>query len=302
MLSGKIFCLTGSTGRLGSATEKRLEELDAEVIPVVLGNYPDKPKRIKWDAKSKPLRIRNANELNELRTPQYVINFHWEVDRALSKLDQLIYEINHNIYDLSFFWNWLLDKELKRFVNISTIKVFSHLNENPISIETEPRPFSPYGIAKLVAEKFFDYYFSNTNFSIVHLRLSSVASFGEHPSHLLSRLYESAFNGKKITINKGHKVNLFYVDEIIDLIINAALNARNDKYLLVKEGYSVEKVASEFERISRKKIIAIYKNLAPGQTDPIFLSNRQELESDWIRKFSLNEIIESIIKLNQKNK
>jgi len=302
MLEGKIFCLTGATGRLGSATSNRLEKLGADVIPLVLGNYPDRPKRIIWEANIKPIKIMNVSELNDLKTPDYVINFHWEVDRKLSFAEQLFYEIKHNIYDLSFFWDWLLDKKIERFVNISTIKVFSHLNENPISIKTEPCPFSPYGIAKLTAEKFFDSYFNKTTFSVVHLRLSSVASYGEHPSHLLSRLFEGAFRGKRITINKGHKVNLFYIDEIINLIINASLNAKNDKYLLVKEDYFIEDVAAEFEKISGKKINALYKNLSPGQFDPIFHSNHQELEADWVRKFNLDETINKIIQLNQINK
>jgi len=302
MLEGKIFCLTGSTGRLGFEAAKRLEELGAEVIPLVLGDYPKMPKRVTWDIKTQPIRISNGKELNDIKRPHYVINFHWEVDRTLSFLDQLSYEINHNVYDLSFFWDWLLNKKIERFVNISTIKVFSHLNENPISIETEPRPSSPYGIAKLTAEKLFDSYFSNTSFSVIHLRLSSVASFGEHPSHLLSRLYDSAFNGKRIILNKGHKVNLSYIDEIIDLIINATINAANDKYLLVKEAYPIEEIATKFERISRKKINALYKNLALGQTDLIFNSNYQDLEVDWVRKFNLDETINRVIELNKINK
>lgn len=286
---------------MGYAAAKRLDELGADVVPLILGNYPDRPKRIKWDIKTKPVKIRNMDELNNMESPEYVINFHWEVDRSLSFIEQLNYEVSHNIYDLSFFWDWLTERKFERLINISTIKVFSHLNENPVSAEAEPRPFSPYGIAKLTSEKFFDSYFSDTAFSVVHLRLSSVASYGEHPSHLLSSLYQSAFKGKRIIINKGHNVNLFYVDEVVDLIINTALNAKNDKYLLVKEAYSVEEVAKKFEKISGKKVNAKHEDLAPGQTDPVFLSDYKELESDWVRKFNLDETIKEIIKLNQNN-
>lgn len=298
MLSGKHFCVTGATGRLGTAAVERLEALGADVTPLVFGRYPDKPKRIEWKAETDPKRIQHPEKLDGLKVPDYVIHFHWEVDRTLPYVDQFAFEVNRNIYDLHYFWQWLQDAGIKRFINISTIKIFSHLNENPISAATEPRPFSPYGIAKLAGEKFYDSYFYRAAFPVVHLRLSTVASFGEHPSHLLSRLYAGAFKGERITVNKGHKVFMFYIDEIIDLIINAAVNAKSNKYLLVKEGYPVEEIARTFEAISGKIIQADYQDLAPGQKDPVFKADYKELEADWVRRVDLEAAVSKIIELN----
>ncbi len=298
MLTGKTFYVTGATGRLGCTAVERLEEMNAEVIPVVFGHYPDKPKRILWKAATEPVRIKDTQALNGLKEPHYVIHFHWAVNRSLSYLEQLDYELKQNIFDLKFFWDWLLDKKLDRFVNISTIKVFSHLNEDPVCNETEPRPNTPYGVAKLAGEKLFDSYYHDSAFAVVHLRLSSVASFGEHPTHLLSRLYKSAFENERIIINNDHLVYLFYIDEIVDLIINAAVNAKANKYLMVKEGRPVEEIARKFEGIAGRKINGDYRELASGHNEPEFISNHRELEADWVRSVDLDTAISNIIKLN----
>lgn len=298
MFSGQCFYVTGATGRLGCAAAKRLEELGAEVVPLTLGGYPHNPKRVKWRAEAEPLKILNSNELDELPEPDYVIHFHWEIGENSTYIDQLAYEIDHNIYSLRFFWDWLAEKTPKRFVSISTLKIFSHLNETLVSAETEPRPYSAYGVAKYASEKFFDAYFHKTAFSTVHLRLCSVTGFGEHPSRLISRLYKSAFAGERITVNAGHKVYLIYIDEMIDLIINAALKAKKDRYLLVKDGWPVEEIARRFEDISGKHINADYKDLAPGHNDPEFISDHRELEADWVRSADIDTAISKIIKLN----
>ena len=45
MLSGSTFLITGATGRLGAELTRRIEELGGGVIPLILGSYPDQPKR-----------------------------------------------------------------------------------------------------------------------------------------------------------------------------------------------------------------------------------------------------------------
>ncbi len=109
MLSGKTFLITGATGRLGCDTVARLEELGATVLPLVLAGYPVKPKRIQWTAKSDPIIINDAHDLTKLQTPDYVINFHWLVERTLPYPKQLLYELDCNIHRIAFLWEWLTD-------------------------------------------------------------------------------------------------------------------------------------------------------------------------------------------------
>lgn len=272
--------------------------MGAEVIPVILRGYPDSPKRVAWKSAFKPIKIFTKGDLEQLKSPDYVINFHWQVNRSKSFTEQLIYEINTNICGHTFFWDWLKFTTPEKFINISTIKIFSDLNQNPISSSSEPKPLTPYGIAKVTAEKFFNAIFNKTSTKIINIRLGSVSSYGEVPSQLLTQLFNSIFNKKKITINKGHVSNILYIDEVIDLIINSALVEDNDPYLVVGEENLNDYISQRFEEIAQGRLNAEYVDLHPGTVDPIFISDLDKLQSTWTRSYSLDSLIEMIIKTN----
>jgi UDP-glucose 4-epimerase len=295
MLRGKTFLITGATGRLGCETAARLEELGADVLPVVLNGYPQEPKRVRWLAQTKPSIIEAAGDLKAIRAPDYVINFHWLVDRTLSFTDQLHYELDYGLKRIHYFWDWLKKVSCRRLVNISSIKVYSQLNSNPISAATDPRPLTPYGLAKLTAEKFLDAYFYPSKIPATHLRLCSVASCGEHPSQILSQFFCSAFEKKAIKVNSGHTVSLLYIDEAVDLTINAALQADRSTYVLTAPSLAVDQIAGLFENISGKKLNAEYVDLEPGTSDAAFQSDMELLQAHWIRRTSLDSMIKKII-------
>ena len=108
-------------------------------------------------------------------------------------------------------------------------------------------------------------------------------SIGEHPSPLIGQLYTSAFKNKCIIINKGHTTYIIYIDEVVDLIINAALIAENQRYIVTTFGIATDHVALKFEQISCHRINAEYMDLEPGRTDPIFVSDIEKLKVEWIR-------------------
>jgi len=239
--------------------------------------------------------------LQLIKPPDFVINFHWQVNRSISFTKQLLYEIESNLYEQSFLWNWIKEAEPLKFINISTIKIFSELNQNPISSSTDSKPLTPYGIAKVSAEKYFDAFFYKTKTKVVHLRLGPVSSYGEVPTQLLSQLFNSVFNKKKITINKGHISNILYIDEVVDLVVNSALVNDNDPYLVVGKGYLNEYIAQRFERMANGKLNAEFVDLQPGIVDPIFISDADKLQSSWTKSYSLDSLIDMIIKLNLRN-
>lgn len=297
---GLTFMVTGATGRLGHEIVSRLEEFNARIYPLVLPGYPPTLKRLKWNCNTAAIAVNNSSDLKNLPSPDYLINLHWQVNRNLSFTQQLFFEVDYNIHQLEFLWDWIDGKLHKRFINISSLKIYSPLNSNPITADSEARPMTPYGIAKRAAENFFDARFYKSDFSVVHLRLCSVASYGEHPSHLMSQLVASGFENKRIKINKGHYTNLLYIDDAIDLIINSAFVAKKKHYLLAAERIKNETIAREFERISKTKLNAEFVDFMPGVTDPLFTSNIFELSDEWTRRTSLDMIIKKIIQ-NAKN-
>jgi UDP-glucose 4-epimerase len=256
---------------------------------------------VEWTSSVKPLKIYNKEDLNQLETVDYVINFHWRVDRTKSFSEQLLYEINSNISMHEFFWDWLKANSPKKFINISTIKIFSELNESPVSTSSVPQPLTPYGISKVAAENYFRAFFNRTSTQVTNLRLGSISALGEVPTQLLTQLFNSAFNNKKITVNKGHVSNILYIDEAIDLIINSALIGEAQNYFLIGDGLLNEDISKRFEELSHRKLNAEYRDLNPGVIDPGFISDTYKLKSSWTRSYTLDSMIELIIKLNLRN-
>lgn len=295
MLIGKTFFVTGSTGQLGSHTVARLEELGATVVPIVLEGYPVRPKREEWKSRAEPVVLSDASSLNGLPDPDYLINYHWRLDAEGSITTQLLFQLEYNIHRPAFLWDWLVERPLKTFVNISSIKVFGNLNSNPIAAETEPMPATPYGIAKLAGEKFFDACFSRNGCMVSHLRLCSVTSASEHPSKMMNRICASAFEHRHIRLNAGHRTCLIYIDDMVDIIINAALTADRNRYILTSEGIDIEDIARRFEQISRRRLNVEYVNLDPNVTDPVFVSDIPRLRAEWTRSTSIETMIGKVI-------
>ena len=71
-----------------------------------------------------------------------------------------------------------------------------------------------------------------------------------------------------------------------------------DTYLVVGKGYLNEYICQKFEEIAQGKLNAEYVDLAPGTVDPIFISDLDKLQSTWTRSYSLDSLIEMIIKSN----
>jgi len=295
LLKGKTYWITGATGRLGTEISSRLGELGAEVVPLILPNHYPTPKRVRWTAKSSPIIVKNNSDLISLPKPDHIINFHWLVNRSLSFSKQLLYEFEVNIHNNMFLWDWIKDKSIESFLHISSIKIYSYLNQNPILNTTEPHPITPYGLIKYFSEKFFNALFKDSTFKLSHLRLGSIASFGEHPSQLITRLFNSAFNNRYIKVNISHRTHLMYIDDITDLIINASIINKERTYNLISRGWLNEEIAKTFEEISGRTLKVDYIDLYPGQGDLTIISDIDKLKADWTRKTSLESMIRKII-------
>lgn len=287
--------VTGSTGQLGSRTVSRLEELGASVIPLVLEGYADRPKREEWTTRTRPCIARDGADLDGLPDPDHIINYHWRMESGLSSTADLLFQVDYNLHRPAFLWDWLAGREFRSFVNISSIKVFSSLNANPINAETEPMPMTPYGIAKLAAEKFFDARFAGKSGVVAHLRICSVTSASEHPTKMMSQLCASAFENTRIRLNAVHHTHLVYIDDMVDMVIHSSLAADRNRYIVTSERMGIGNIARRFEEISGKRLNVEYIDLAPNVTDPVFESDLHRLQADWTRHTSLDAMIEKVI-------
>jgi nucleoside-diphosphate-sugar epimerase len=294
MIAPQTFWVTGATGRLGVEVTSRLEQLGARPVPLVLEGYPLAPRRWTWPASAEPVEIAAADDLAGLPAPDHVLNLHWCVDRDLSEEDELLHDIDHNIRRPAFLWDWLAGTDCQRFVNVSTTKVFSHLNRSPVSAETDPRPSTAYGLAKLTGERYFDARFDGASPAPVHVRLCTLAAAGGHPSQLLPRLCDSAFSDRPIEINRTHRAHLVHIAEAADLLIASALTSEQGPIVVAPPPERVERIAGVFEAEAGVELNATYVETQSDVTDPELRSNTPPLYLDWTRRFSLEELVGAV--------
>lgn len=281
---------------------RRLEDLGAEAVPLVLPGYPDRPKRHPWEAATAPVRVQSEDDLRALPAPHYVIHLHWHLDRTLPPEKQMDFELQENIKRLAFLWNVLQDAGCRTLLNVSSTKVFGRLDSAmPITSETEPQPCTPYGRAKYEAERYFDARFHTGSPRIVHARLCAVASAGEHPSHLMARLYQSAFEELPITVNIRHRTSLLYIDEAVDLLIQAAVQNKAQRLVVASDPVPNEEIARLFETIAGRPLHAEFTDLEPGLRELDFLSNVTALRQPWTRTTTLEKMIETIIAIRKRH-
>jgi nucleoside-diphosphate-sugar epimerase len=292
MLEGKTFLVTGATGRLGCALVPRIESLGGLVLPVVLPGYAPTPKRVPWTAEAQPILVNEPADLAKLSAPTHVVNLHWRVDRTRGFADQLAGEIQANIADLAFVWDWIVEVGVESFLNVSSFKVYGKRNAGGIRSDVEPLPDTPYGIAKLASERFFDARLAGSGCRVVHLRPTSIASIGEHPSQLVSRICTSAVHGERIKVFTGTKTYLLHLNHAVDLMIQAAIAPGRSCYLVAGEGARNEEIVALFERRLGRKVVADYVNQSPDTGTPRVVSDTSKLFAPWVRSFSLVELVD----------
>ena len=88
---------------------------------------------------------------------------------------------------------------------------------------------------------------------------------------------------------------------MIDLIIGSAFLCDQGNYLVVGDGNLNEYVCQKFEEIAKGKLNAEYVDLNPNVEDLIFVSDINKLQTTWSRTYSLDSLIDIIIKSNLNN-
>jgi UDP-glucose 4-epimerase len=295
MLKGRLILVTGATGRLGTELSRRVEELGGDVFPVIFGGYPDRPRRMAWQARTTPIRLITPDDAEGMPDPDHVINCHWEVDRGASFAGQLALEIDRNLRAPEFFWDRLARSGLRSFVNVSSIRIFGPLSPQPISSTTPPRPNSPYGIAKVAAESYFDARFRAAGVPVAHMRLCSLMAAGGHPTQLTSQILSGLTEGRKIRINRGHQTHLLHIDEAADILLQAAVEERDGRFNIVAEGIANEAVAELFSRISGRELRAEFADLQPGVPDPVFVPEAAVFGAAWVRRTPIEDAIRKTV-------
>ncbi len=143
----------------------------------------------------------------------------------------------------------------------------------PVSEESTARPASPYGIDKLAAEIYLDYYTRLYGLKFTALRFMNVYGPRQDPSSwysgVISIFLDRAVTGEQITIfDDGEQTRDFvYVTDVAEAVVTSLFSAKADGGI-VNIGTGVEVTINEITRtilaLAKSRAIVKYEPRRPG--------------------------------------
>lgn len=138
---------------------------------------------------------------------------------------------------------WVREKQVKRFVNISSQSVYGN-SYQPLADESTPcAPSYMYALAKYSAEKICQSIFTDSNTALLNIRLSSVCE----NARFLKVFVENALTGRPIVLTAPNQIVSFIdvrdVAEAIQQIIFSPVFTPGDYNLGSGQIYSIKDVS-----------------------------------------------------------
>jgi UDP-glucose 4-epimerase len=208
-------------------------------------------------------------------------------------------DIETNILGFVRLLELAIKHRVKRFVQSSTGgALYGNTTLLPVTEEAEPWPISPYGVAKLAAEKYLSYYHAVHNLSVVILRYSNV--FGprnERKKHIgsVTTFIQKVLVGGEIAVNgDGQQTRDFiYVEDLARINLAALAREKRDYLVCNASGggeTSVLDIIRIIERLSGRPARITHRPAISGEVLRSALSNaRARQELGWEPLFSIEE-------------
>ena len=206
-------------------------------------------------------------------------------------------DINTNILGMINLVNHALEMKVKKFINFQTALCYGVPESTPISIHSNLKPFTSYGISKTAGEA----YLMNTDLSYVSLRLGNICgprlSIGPIPT-----FYERLKDGKKCFCTDSIRDFLDFSDfmDFIDLIfeknIQGIFNLSTGRGNSIKEIY--ELVCDHFNIIDKKIEV---REINKDDIKEVVLDPQEAFKVGWKPKFTFEQIIKRQLKWYDNN-
>lgn len=142
--------------------------------------------------------------------------------------------------------------------------VYAGSLDPPFTEETEPRPISPYGKAKLDAERAFTRFSGRTNIPLLIGRISNLYGPGQNlakPQGLVSQLCKAHATGKPLSVYVPLDTlrDYLYTADAASMIVGGLRAVAHDgggvhlKLLVSGRSVSVNEVVGEVRRVTRRR-------------------------------------------------
>lgn len=316
----KKILITGGAGFIGSSLAKELADHGAKVtivdamLPLYGGNLFNL-EEIKNDIEFIKGDIRNEKLMEELVKEKNIIyNFAAQVSHLDSKdLPLLDLDINGRGHLI------VLEAVKKRAPQArilfpSSRMVYGKIIHTPVDEKHPTKPLSIYGIHKLLAEKYYRYYFETFNIDTISVRIPTPYGTRQHMKHnkysVVGWFLRQSLNGETIKIfgNGNQFRDYIYIDDVVNAFLLLGLNGRpgevynlgtSEKTRLID---MVDAILAETKTGSREYVPYPNNYVAGGFDD--YVANYEKIKNDvsWDPKIGLEEGVKKMVRYYKHNK
>ncbi len=317
---GKRVLITGGAGFIGSSLAHALVDLGAQVTVLDamlllyggnLFNLEDVNKKLTFVEGD----IRDKDLMAQLVKDQDVIfNLAAQVSYIDSK-DQPFLDLDINCKGhLNVLEAVRVVAPKCRVIFSSSRLVYGKILKSPVSEDHPTDPLSIYGIHKLTAEKYYQYYHKNFGINTIVARIPNPYGPRQQMKHnkysIAGWFVRQALEGQAITIFGDGKQerDYLYIDDIIDAFLKLAEKGRAGEVYnmgLQERTTFVDMVDAILSEIptGKKKHIPWPENYEKNETGS-YIADTSKINKDtsWLAKVNLKEGIHRMVEYYKENK
>lgn len=295
--------ITGGAGFIGSNIQDRLIKLGHKIFVVdnlstgFHKNLNPKAKFHKIDIQSP--KIKDIFAKNKFDA---VIHHAAQIDLRKS-VDDPIKDAKINILGTINLLENCRKFKVKKVVFASTGgAIYGEADKIPTPETYAPYPVSPYGVEKLSAEYYLNYYYEIFGLKFVALRYSNVYGPRQNP---YGEAGVVAIFAKKLLNNTGPVINgdgkntrdYVYVDDVVDANI-LALKLKQNGFYNIGTGVetSVNQVFQKIKKHAKSDLKPVYGSAKAGEQKRSALDSRKaHIELGWMPEVSLDQGIKRTV-------
>lgn len=316
----------GGAGYIGSHVVRKLE--GAGFYPIVLDNLSTGHRQSLKDSTKFYLGdVRNEKDLDKIFSENNisaVMHFCAKIEVGESMKDPALYFDNNLVGGLNLLK--VMNKNgINKLVFSSTAAVYGQPEEIPIHENIKKQPTNVYGETKLIFEQILHWYDVVHSFRYVALRYFNASGaddsglIGEdhYPeSHLIPIIFQ-VLNGQREFLSVfGNDYNTpdgtcvrdyIHVNDLASahiLALKYLINGGESNYFNLGngEGYSVQEIIDEIERVVGKEVIKKNVDRRPGDPDYL-IANSSKIKGQlgWKPEYNLTRIIETAYKWHKEH-
>ena len=223
------YLITGGAGFIGSHIARRILNMghQAWVVDNILTgaeeNIPESAIFVKLD-------LSDQESFKSLPEEKFdaVLHLAAQSSGAISH-EKPAYDLLTNTLGTLLLLNWCSDKGIKRFIYASSMSVYGRIEKFPVSENECCRPYSFYGITKLAAENYINY-FKTQGMQTTVFRMFNVYGPGQNLTNLkqgmVSIYLAYLLKDEPILVlgSKDRFRDFIYIDDVVDAWISVIDN------------------------------------------------------------------------------